>query len=128
MVVTIKTMVYCYAIPYSLIDRYKAFGKILLPPSSIQQVLKWIQKFFGKEHWYLTSRLHTIISHKSVILSTKAMWKVTSFYFGQLIQERGRAHASEVASYDSLPCKPSYNWAPSVCSCLYRMSYDVSRN
>jgi hypothetical protein len=25
---------------------------------------------------------------------------------------------------DSFPCEPSYCWSPSVCSCLYRVSYD----
>jgi hypothetical protein len=29
----------------------------------------------------------------------------------------------EVASYDSLLCKPFSNWSPSVRSCLYRVSY-----
>jgi hypothetical protein len=37
-----------------------------------------------------------------------------------------RAHACEVASHDSLPCKPSHDWSLSVFSCLYRVSYDVS--
>jgi hypothetical protein len=32
--------------------------------------------------------------------------------------ERGRACAGEVVSHDSLPCKPSHNWSPIVCSCL----------
>jgi hypothetical protein len=39
-----------------------------------------------------------------------------------------RVCACKVAPHDSLPCKPSYNWSPSVCSCLYRVSYDVSSN
>jgi hypothetical protein len=38
----------------------------------------------------------------------------------------GRARACEVASHDSLPCKLSHDWSPSVCSCLCRVSYDVS--
>jgi hypothetical protein len=32
----------------------------------------------------------------------------------QLMWERGRTHAREVLSHDSLPCKPSHNWSPSV--------------
>jgi hypothetical protein len=44
--------------------------------------------------------------------------KVTSVYFWQLMQERGRARACEVASHDSFPCKPSHNWSPIVCSRL----------
>jgi hypothetical protein len=44
----------------------------------------------------------------------RPIWKVTSICFRQLMWEQGRAHAREVASHDSLPCKPSYNWSPNV--------------
>jgi hypothetical protein len=43
-----------------------------------------------------------------------AIRKVTSIYFWQLMEEQGRAHACEVVSRDSLLCKPSYKWKPSV--------------
>jgi hypothetical protein len=33
----------------------------------------------------------------------------------------GRAPPEKVASHDSLPCKSSHNWSPSVCSCLCRV-------
>jgi hypothetical protein len=48
---------------------------------------------------------------------TRAIRKVTSIHFWQLMWEWGRAHACEVASHDSLPRKPSRNWSI-ACSCL----------
>jgi hypothetical protein len=35
--------------------------------------------------WYLSGRRHAIISHKSVILSMRAILKVISGHFGQLM-------------------------------------------
>jgi hypothetical protein len=49
--------------------------------------------------------------------------KVTSFYFRQLKQEWARARACAVAPHESLL---SHNWSSGICSCLYRVSYDVS--
>jgi hypothetical protein len=56
---------------------------------------------------------------------TRAIRKVTSVYFRQLMWECERDRACEVTSHDSLPCKPSHNWSPSVCSCLYGVSYAI---
>jgi hypothetical protein len=57
---------------------------------------------------------------------TRAIRKVTSVHFRKLIEEWGSACPIEVASRDSLPCKPLHNWPPSLCSCLYTESFDVN--
>jgi hypothetical protein len=49
---------------------------------------------------------------------TRDIRKATSIYFWPLMLEQGRARACEVASHDSLACKPSHNCSPIVCSCL----------
>jgi hypothetical protein len=46
----------------------------------------------------------------------RAIQKVISIYFWQLIR-RGES-VCDVVTHDSLPCKPSHNWSPIVCSCL----------
>jgi hypothetical protein len=45
----------------------------------------------------------------NIYLNTMAIRKVNAVYIKQLMQERGRARACEVASHGSLPCKPSHN-------------------
>jgi hypothetical protein len=58
----------------------------------------------------------------------RAIQKVTSIYFRQLMLERGRARVYEVVSRDSLPCKPLHNWSPSVSSCLYWVTCPATDN
>jgi hypothetical protein len=54
------------------------------------------------------------MKHKQVIF-----WLLYEDYLRQLIMcEWGRAIALEVASQGSLPCKPSHNLSPNVCSYL----------
>jgi hypothetical protein len=80
----------------------------------------------------LTTGLHPEPDESSPhnhVLSLEDTWairKKNSVYFRQLMLERGIIRTCEVTSHDSLHCKPSYNQSPSVCSCLYRVSYDVS--
>jgi hypothetical protein len=66
-------------------------------------------------------KLHIVwifISHEARAGFMRAIWKVISIHIRQLIHEQGTACACKVVSQDSLPCKSSHNWSPSVCSCL----------
>jgi hypothetical protein len=92
-------------------------------PSHVHNQVCWFLICYAYE-CYSSSLTHcTDVIH---IRYMRAIRKVTSIYFRQLMSERGRARACEMASHESLSCKPLYNWSPSVCSCLYEMSYDVS--
>jgi hypothetical protein len=66
--------------------------------------------------------METFVHSKYDKTNTRASQKITSDCFRKVV-----AHVCEVASHDSLPCKQSHVWSPSVC-CLYRVRYDVSCN
>jgi hypothetical protein len=90
-----------------------------------------INKISNLKFFYIHMTKHKVLKVSSTIQNlkcnfawykiTKAIWKITSVYFRQLMYERGRVRACQVASLDSLPCKPSHNSSPSVCSCLCRV-------
>jgi hypothetical protein len=63
---------------------------------------------------------------KNKNIHTRDIRKVTPVYFIPLMYEWGWARACELASQDSLPCKPSQNRSPSICTCFYRVRYGVS--
>jgi hypothetical protein len=68
--------------------------------------------------------IHTRHNKLPIINITRVLREVTSVYLRQQMWDCGKARACE--SHDSLPSKPSHNWSQTVCSCFYRVGYDVS--
>jgi hypothetical protein len=91
---------------------------------------------------FIAMNIHTVdlrIKSQCILIQLLCFWALSIILFlfkTHNISETGfclglqveptQLGAFEVASHDSQPCKPSHNWSPSIYSCLYRESYDVS--
>jgi hypothetical protein len=67
--------------------------------------------------------LYSTLSRQRVVY-TRAIRKVTTVNFTQLMQER----VENSRMRGLLPCKPSHNWSPNVCSCLQSALRRVQRS